>query len=225
MQPHDTPIPQFIQLGPSAKDMTGQRFGRLLTIGPVARNQFKHIVWLCQCDCGNMTEADGNRLRRKRTQSCGCLHTERTIEINTTHGMRYHHLYGTWKGIIFRCTNPRGQDYASWGGRGITMHAEWRHDFKAFHDHVSGLPNYGKKGYSLDRIDNDGNYEPGNVRWATQSEQNRNTRATRYITFNGETKPLVDWAETTGIKRTTIARRLKLGWTLEKALTQKVTNR
>ena len=99
---------------------------------------------------------------------------------------------------------------------------EWRNDFQVFYDHVSQLPNYGDKEYTLDRIDNDGNYKPGNVRWATWREQNRNTRRNVMLTYNGKTKCLTDWAEELEMSRNTLTDRLKTGWSVERALTQPV---
>lgn len=169
----------FITIGPKSKDITGQRFGRLVALGPVGYNNFGRLLWLCQCDCGKTTVPHGESLRSGVTQSCGCLNSERTKRANTRHGLRKHRLYRIWYAIIERCTNPNNKGWKNYGQRGICVCDEWRKDFKAFFDHVVSLPNYGEKGYSIDRINNDGNYEPGNVKWSTAKEQRNNRRDTR----------------------------------------------
>lgn len=121
--------------------------------------------------------------------------------------------------MLDRCTNPNLEGYSRYGGRGIRVCEEWEKDVTAFYGHVSQLPHCGERGYSLDRIDNDGNYEPGNVRWATMQEQGRNRRTNHWLTFKGETKCILDWERSTGICRESIMRRLKAGWDIERILT------
>lgn len=210
----------FITLGKNAVDITGQRFARLVVLGPVDRANNRQIMWLCQCDCGNTSTVAGNDLRSLHSQSCGCFQSERRSEIRTTHGLSNDPLYVRWCKIIDRCTCPTSDAYANYGGRGISICDEWRHDFKAFHDCVSQLAHYGEKGYTLDRVDNSLGYRPGNMRWATWTEQQRNKRSNHTITFNGITKTLSDWADETGIKRRILSERLRDGWTIERALTK-----
>lgn len=121
--------------------------------------------------------------------------------------------------MIGRCekvSNPRRVD---WGGRGIKVDDVWRHDFQAFYDHVSSLEHFGEEGYSLDRINNDGNYEPGNIKWSTATEQARNTRHNKVIAHNGVSKCVTAWAEETGVSAKTLNTRLRAGWSVERALT------
>lgn len=210
---------QYITLPKKAIDITGERFSRLVVLGPVGQNRDKTIKWLCQCDCGNTPIIGTRALRAKTTFSCGCYHREWMSQQHTTHGYGQHPLYQTWHTIIRRCTWPNYKGYPSYGGRGITICDEWRDDVTAFCDHVSRLPHYGKKGYTLDRIDNSLGYFPGNLRFATASEQSRNRRTSTLITYNGKTTNLVEWAAITGISRATIGARLKRGWSVEKALT------
>lgn len=157
-------------------DYTGERFGRLVVIGKSHTDNNKKIVWKCLCDCGNEALARTHDLKTGHTNSCGCYQREMTSKASRTHGMRHTKIYHTWLDMKDRCFNPKNKRFEDWGGRGITVCDEWKHDFQAFHDHVSRLPHFGEAGYSIDRINNDGNYEPGNVKWSTATEQNRNKR-------------------------------------------------
>lgn len=212
---------QFITLAPHAKKITGQRFGRLVALGPIAR-QNKRIMWLCQCDCGQITIAPTADLRNGHTRSCGCLLSDFTVQKNTSHGLSHEPLYQIWLNIIKRCTNPAMKHFASYGGRGIAMCDEWRHDFASFYEHVSKLPYCREKGYSLDRIDNDGNYEPGNLQWSTQKEQCRNRRTNHVILFGGKTQSLAAWSEESKMPYGTLAQRLRNGWSIERTLSTPV---
>lgn len=217
MQPHDT-----TKKHPQFKNRVGQRFGRLLVIQqaecPSSRSR-RTTFWRCRCDCGNIVDISSDSLRRGSTQSCGCLRKEMLAQRNKSHGMRDNALYSTWSGMIQRCTDTNTDKYPVYGGRGIRVCAEWRRDFKLFHDYVSQLSDYGKKGYTLDRIDNDGNYEPGNIRWASPATQARNQHSNRMITHNGKTQCLRDWANELGINERTLASRLKKEGDAERALT------
>jgi len=158
------------------RDITGQKFGRLLVIGEAGRAKSRHVKWLCQCECGKEFEAIGINLRNGSTTSCGCLKNEKTVERLTKHNGYHTATYRTWANMIQRCTNKNATAYKHYGGRGITVCAEWKNDFTTFLSYVSKLPHFNENGYSIDRIDVNGNYEPGNVRWATQSDQVRNRR-------------------------------------------------
>jgi len=151
-------------------DLTGKKFGRLQVIRRVGTDKRKQVLWLCLCDCGTERTVIGVSLRFGRTRSCGCL--QRTCRI--THGMRRTPIWCAWRDIKNRCFNPKLSVYQYYGARGIGMYEPWIKDFKAFYDYVSGLPGFGVPGLSLDRIDNDRGYFPGNLRWATQSQQMKN---------------------------------------------------
>lgn len=170
---------EFIKLSKYAKDITEQRFGRLVALGPVGRTARGQPQWLCRCDCGNTTIAEGKNLRFGFTQSCGCLRRETTAKNKTIHGGTGSYLYQTWINMIGRCEKVNSPRYKDWGGRGIKVCDEWRHNFETFRDFVRRLPHCEEKGYSLDRIDNDKDYEPSNIKWSTAKEQNRNKRHTR----------------------------------------------
>jgi len=122
--------------------------------------------------------------------------------------------YSSWSCMVARCCNPNATSYEDYGGRGIKIAPEWRHDFAAFLAHVGPCP----PGYSIDRIDHNGNYEPGNVRWASHTEQIRNRRNTRHLTYRGETACVEVWARRLGMSRETIYARQRNGWSDERII-------
>lgn len=162
---------------PKLVDLTGQRFGRLTVIERSGK-QCGHATWLCKCDCGNEVVVASNNLK-KDTFSCGCYQREQSRKSNTTHGIARSKIHFIWIAMKQRCFNPNNKGFCNYGGRGITVCEEWKNDFQAFYDYVSQLPHFGEEGYSLDRINNDGNYEPNNVKWSTKTEQNVNRRKKR----------------------------------------------
>ena len=200
---------------PSFKNLTGQRFGRL-TVVEYAGNAGKNQQWKCECDCGSVLTARGPRLKSGRTKSCGCLQRDGARSLMRTHGMRYTPEYAIWRGIKKRCHNPLAADFSRYGGRGVTVCQEWQSSFAAFFAHVGSRPS---PSHQIDRIDNERGYEPGNVRWATPSENQRNTRANRLVAVDGETLCVSEWSERTGIKAKVIFARLRRGWSIEKTLT------
>lgn len=212
---------QFIDLPKKSKNIAGQRFGRLVALGPVGY-QHTSISWLCQCDCGKQTAVITRNLRNGNTKSCGCRRIDILVGANTIHSMSKTKIFHIWRSMIQRCCNPKVRSYPDYGGRGIKVCPEWQDSFKEFYDHVSNLPSYGEKGYTLDRIFNDGDYEPGNVKWSTTAEQHRNTRHNRLLTLNDKTQCVADWAVELKMSMTTLASRIKKGWGVERALTTPV---
>ena len=163
-------------------DLKGQKFGRLTVLcrTPIEPGR-KKVRWVCECDCGNLCTIIGNSLVRGLTRSCGCYGHERHIEhgkaLNLQHGYNRKSArsleHVSWSAMIQRCENPHSHDYPRYGGRGITVCRAWRYSFPAFLADMGPRPS---RLYTLDRIDPNGNYEPGNCRWATKSEQSQNVR-------------------------------------------------
>ena len=196
------------------KDLTGQRFGRLTATKDSGSRRGNHVVWECVCDCGNITFVSSDRITSGKTQSCGCLKRERSSEAHRKHGGTGTRLHNIWNLMRRRCDNPQDELY---GGRGITVCEEWR-SFAAFRDW--SISNGYSDDLSLDRINVNGDYEPGNCRWATDTQQQRNKRNNVFITFDGSTLTLAEWAEKTELPLPTLWNRLNtLSWSVERALT------
>ena len=157
-------------------DLSGQRFGLLVAKNKTCSDKSQKMVWNCICDCGNETLARTADLINGHTTSCGCRRRKSIIKASTKHGLRHTKTYSKWISMKQRCFNPNNHRFDDYGGRGITVCDEWKNSFEAFYYYVSKLPHFNEAGYSLDRINNDGNYEPDNVRWATATEQANNKR-------------------------------------------------
>jgi hypothetical protein len=189
--------------------LAGQRFGRLVALSYAGSSKHGQSTWLCRCDCGQEKVALGSNLRRGRTASCGCAVIDALKGRSTKHGMSRHPAYISWKAMIKRCANPRIPNWADYGGRGIKVCDRWRGSFEAFWEDNPGW----QPGASLDRIDNDGNYALGNVRWASRQQQNRNQRRCRMIdTPLWGRVSLAEAAERSGIGRGTLSGRLDRNW-------------
>ena len=199
-------------------DITGQKIGRLLVIRAVRKEAIERLFYECLCDCGTTKVIGAQNLRRGLTHSCGCLQRERTKEASLRHGMSHTSIHNTWMAMIQRCNDANCKAYPAYGGRGIKVCERWM-VFESFLADV-GIPP--QKGMTLDRYpNNDAGYEPGNVRWATKKEQANNRRSSKLITFQNETLTQAQWEDRYGLPRGMLNGRLQLGWTLERALTEK----
>lgn len=203
-----------ITLSARTKDLSGSRFARLLAVKPVEKRANGHIVYLCNCDCGENVLATNSNLKSGHTQSCGCLCRERTSQANTSHGKARTRIYGVWRQMIERCHKPYAPNYHWYGGRGVRVVNSW-HVFDNFYKDMGDPP----PGYTLDRIDVDGDYGPHNCRWASRKEQARNTRRNVWLTCNGKTQILTDWERQAGSKDK-IGKRLRKGMPFEQAMAE-----
>lgn len=212
-----------------SNDLTGKRFGRLIVIKRADRyytNSGKRCTyWECKCDCGNQTIVTANHLTSGHTWSCGCAHKEQMEAWKTyrlthgrTKGKKPDRAYRAWEQIKHRCYNPKDINYKNYGAKGITMWEGWINDPTSFCEYVSALDRYAEDGVTIDRIDFQGNYEPGNLRWLSLAEQQRNKSSNVWITANGETHVISEWSRMTGLSHGTISYRLKSGWTHDQVI-------
>ena len=157
---------------PAFRDITGQRFGRLTVVRLSHMDRHGGSMWDCLCDCGTEKVIRGNALLNGKVLSCKCLHREQLGALRRTHGRGRTAAYKRWTAMKQRCSNPKDPQFSEYGGRGITVCDRWRDSFEAFLEDMGEPP----PGMLLDRIDNDGNYELGNCRWATIEQSNDNRR-------------------------------------------------
>lgn len=186
----------------SVIDITGQKFGRLTVLREVSNSTYKHrsAMWECLCDCGKVIVTQGAALRNGHTKSCGCYIIDRNKELFTTHGESGTRLYQTWADMKSRCNNPSHKSYMNYGGRGIGYYHEWD-DFEKFRDYA--LTHGYSDDLTIERADVNKGYEPGNITFIPVEEQPLNRRNSIYLTHNGVTKTLGQWASEFGINRGT----------------------
>lgn len=163
-------------------------------------------MFLCKCSCGKFVKKPLGHLRQQHTKSCGCLRIATTRKNNIKHGDSYTRLFRVWTTMIYRCYSKNTRGYGYYGSRGITVCDEWR-DYIGFRKWA--LSSGYMDNLTIERKDNDGNYEPSNCAWITQAEQTKNSRHNRYVILNGERLTLTDAVKKVGIGRTTIYNRLK----------------
>jgi hypothetical protein len=195
------------------RDLTGQTFGRLTAVKIVGKTKPSRgsYIWMFSCACGGTTEKVGSQVVNGHTASCGCLHSEGLAKRNTTHGLSHLPEYTIWLGIIKRCENKKHKAYKNYGGRGISISKEWRNSFEQFLADVGSRPS---ETHSIDRINNNGNYEAGNCRWATYSEQALNTRCVTTF-LNGEKITKAAFCKKHRIDHKALMKRLNAGKTME----------
>lgn len=199
------------------QNLIGRVFGRLTVLAETPNSDPRRRKWACRCECGTITSTVGYAMLAGKTQSCGCHRRDVMRALVTTHGHaksgKEHPLYRTWAHMRARCSSPAYHSYHRYGGRGITIDPRWD-DFSAFLSDMGDKP----KGYSLDRIDNNGNYSPSNCRWASPREQANNTMKVSLFEHLGKSMTLAEWSRETGINKITLWRRLnELGWPPSKA--------
>lgn len=204
-----------------AKIKPGDQFERWTVLGmPFTTNRPKSTsVVVCQCECGEVAVVYQGSLLKGASKSCGCLNRDAHIKHGLTHSGKTGRLYKCWEGMRARCGRVTDPSYARYGGRGISVCEEWA-CVETFAGWAMGNGYDDSK--TLDRINNDGNYEPSNCRWATPKEQGRNRSDNKHVVAFGETKLLCEWAEDKRckVKPVTLKYRLRNGWPPEKAISQ-----
>ena len=197
-----------------AVDIIGKRFGRLVVVKFAGK---RSTCWLvrCKCDCGNYTTTRPYDLLYGKTKSCGCYRKDFPSKTKKTHGMSFSRIHRIWTNMKQRCYNSNATAYKRYGGRGIAICDRWKNSFENFYKDMS-------KGYAdnlqIERIDNNGNYYPENCRWAAHTEQSFNKRSNMIIKLNGISQPLAKWLEHYRITKSAYYGRIRLGWSIEKAL-------
>lgn len=211
---------------PIAQDLSGKTFGRLTAIKDVGKTS-RGRVWECACSCGSTKNVISTYLTSGHTQSCGCLHADsakigglkrRTHGFTTLDKKWTASEYGVWMSMKARCSNPKTPSYKSYGRRGIVVCERWM----SFENFIQDMGRRPSSKHSLDRIDTNGNYEPGNCRWADQLQQAQTRTNVRMITAFGETLTSAMWARKTGVSALAIRNRIDSGWDAESAVSKPV---
>lgn len=200
------------------KDLRQQRFGRLVAIERLPTAAGERSVWRCECDCGNEAAVSLCNLVGGHTNSCGCLLPEIAGKHSITHGMANKvPEYGIWAAMRRRCDYAKDKHFADYGGRGIRVCERWQ-SFAHFYEDMGPRPS---SDHSIDRYPNkNGNYEPGNARWATRSQQARNTRTNRIVEYQGRRQTLADWCDELHLPYFAVSKRLRAGWSAVDAFTK-----
>jgi hypothetical protein len=211
------------------QELIGCVFGRLTV------KKFSHIsrggqsYWVCICTCGKEKTARSSHLKSGSVRSCGCLARECSSKTaksvlagkycKITHNKTHTRVFSIWTAMRARCKNPNSISYKNYGGRGIIVCKEWDSNFITFYNWA--MNNGYNDNLTIDRIDNNGNYEPSNCKWSTKKEQANNRRDCHYITYKDKTLTVVQWEEYLGFKRNLISQRLSRGWSEKRALETK----
>ncbi len=208
-------------------DLSGSRFGMLLVSKDAGNDAYGNSMWLCQCDCGNTKVIRGSKLKSGDAKSCWCAQhiftEERCKNISRSkikHGLSGDRLYYIYDNMMKRCYSETSEKYPLYGGRGITVCEEWRNNRNAFFEWA--LLNGYDADLTIDRIDVNGNYCPENCRWSTQKEQANNMTNNHFLSHQGETHSIAEWAEITGIPASTLYARISKGWDPDIALSTPV---
>jgi hypothetical protein len=215
---HSRPDPQFYPGGKKTrtqrrKNWIGTRNGKLEVLAVDETSGGRNLRWIAICECGNFVGLTLDNLKRKKC--CGCDKFTRASNAHSTHRGTNTKEFNVWYGMKRRCRDKSIPSYVKYGGRGIKVCERWDPSFANFLEDMGRCPD----GMTLDRINNDGNYEPGNVRWATAIQQAQNKRSNRVLEFNGKSMCATAWGRLLGIKPKTIMERLRKGMGVEKSLT------
>ena len=204
-------------------DRTGQKYNRLtvIEVAPTPPHvKKKEVYWRCVCECGNEAIVSSSELGGGHTKSCGCLNREKWHAVITKHGGRHTPEWQVWCGMRQRCRNSNDRNY---GSRGITVCDRWLHSFENFLADMGPRPG---PDYSIDRIDNNGPYSPDNCRWTTVVVQQNNTRRNHYVTYDGETHTVKEWARLKGIPYARLFARLRYDLPLDEVFsTEKIARK
>lgn len=190
----------------------GEKFGKL-EVKEIIKGRKNNFI----CDCGSEKLIDKYDVERGKINSCGCIRKNKPNALK--HGLWGHKLYMIHKSMKQRCYNSNQKDYKNYGGRGILICKEWLDDFMNFYNW--SIQNGWISGMKIDRVDNDKGYSPNNCKWTNQKEQSNNIRRNRLIEYLGKSQTLQQWSEELNIGRNTISTRLKAGWNIERALSEK----
>ena len=211
----------------SFKDLTGQRFGRLVALScerrPSGKDGRSRIHWLCECDCGNGTEVDSGNLNfANHTRSCGCLTKETAIKSNTSHGLSGTRFYQTWRDMIDRTTRKKNVAYERYGGKGITVCGRWmifenfmNDMYESYLQHCSAS---GEKRTSIDRIKNEHGYSKENCKWSTPHEQSMNRCSNKPYLINGETLTAYEISIKYNLTYSCVMHRINRKWSPERII-------
>jgi len=203
-------------------DVTGHRFGRLVVMQASAVRLNGRKSWECKCDCGGSKSVVLSSLISGSTKSCGCLADESRKVATRVHGLSNTKEYEVWSSMKSRCMNSKNKHYKDYGGRGIYVCSKWQTSFRDFYSDMGPKPS---EDHSLERIDNDKGYFPGNCKWATGFEQANNTRRNHFLVLDGRRLTLSQWAIEIGVDISVIKSRIRYGWSVRRILTETVRPR
>ena len=199
-------------------DTLGKKFNRLTAVKFTGIGPYGHSLFEFLCDCGNSHVAQESHVRSGATKSCGCLQRETPAALFTTHGMSRSKEYRSWAHLKGRCLNKNDKQYESYGARGITVCERWLESFENFFSDMGKCP----EGLTIDRIDNDGNYEPDNCRWADAEIQGNNRRSSKFIIYDGKQLTYSQWSRELNGYVGLVIDRLRRGWSEEQAVSTPV---
>lgn len=208
-------------------DLTGKTFGYWTVLGYLGayktpKHSYKRHQWLCLCACGEKRTLKSPSFKSTDIANCGCLRKQRISQANRKHGFGGTAIYRTWRHMIQRCHNPKDQAYPHYSARGITVCDRWRFGengklgIECFAEDMGERP----ENHSIDRINNEGIYEPSNCRWATIKEQNFNRSSTLRLELGGKTFTTAELCQQFNIPDYVLYQRLDLGWSVERAVSQ-----